>query len=205
MTANPHKRANPDHHILDLLAERYSPYAYEPRPVEPDKLLACLEAARWAASSFNEQPWSFIVAGREDEAEFNRLVQCLAEPNQPWAASAGVLMLTVVCKTFTRNGKPNRVAEHDVGLAVGNLSAQATSLGLSVHEMAGVNLAAARQTYAIPDTHEPFTALALGYAAAPDQAANDDLADRDRSPRARKPLSEIVFAGAWGQTAPQVG
>jgi nitroreductase len=197
MSVSPIKRASADHPILDLLAERFSPYAFDPRPVEQEKLLACLEAARWAASSYNEQPWSLLVAERGDEAEFAKMLSCLLEANQAWAKDAGVLMIAVVCKTFQRNGKPNRVAEHDVGLAAGNLTIQATALGLAVHQMAGIDLDKTRQTYGIPATHDPLTGIALGYAADPDRAANEQFAQRDRAPRARKPLDEFVFRGAW--------
>ena len=108
-------------------------------------------------------------------------------------------------KTFTRNGSPNRVAEHDLGLATGNLTAQAAALGLQVHAMAGVNLAKVRQTYGIPDTHEPMTAIALGYAGDASKAANKALAERDLAPRARKPLSQMAFTGAWLKASPVVG
>lgn len=199
MTQGHVKHASADHPIHELLARRWSPYAYDPRPVERAALLTCLEAARWAASSFNEQPWSFLVAAREEEAEFARMLACLMEANQAWARNAGVLMLTVAARTFTRNGKPNRVAEHDVGMAVAGLTVQATDLGLVVHEMAGVNLARARQQYAIPESHDPLTAIALGYAADVETFADAGLAQRDRTPRARKPLGDFVFAGTWGR------
>ncbi len=194
------KRANTDHPILELLAERWSPYAFDPRPVEEEKLWACLEAARWAASSYNEQPWSFLVAERGNEAEFAKMLSCLVEANQAWAKDAGVLMISVVCKTFQRNGKPNRVAEHDVGLAAGNLTMQATAIGLAVHQMAGIDLDKTRETYGIPDSHDPLTGIAVGYAADPDHAANEQFAQRDRAPRTRKPLDEFVFRGAWPKT-----
>ena len=115
--------------------------------------------------------------------------------------NAGVLLLTAVSHTFTRNGKPNRVAEHDVGLAAANLTVQAMHLGLHVHQMAGINQSVARQSYSIPDAHDPFTAIAIGYAAAPRKATNEDLAKRDKGERSRKPLGEIVYAGQWGQAA----
>jgi len=198
------KHAETGHPIHELLAKRWSPYAFDPVPVEPEKLRSCLEAARWAASSFNEQPWSFIIAARNDEAEFGRMVGCLMEANQGWASKAGVLMLTAIRKHFSRNDKPNRVAEHDLGLAIGNLTLQAVDLGLAVHQMAGVNLSDVRQTYAIADTHEPMTAIALGYAADPSRVEDENLAQRDLAPRARKPLSDFVFAGRWGQAAPVV-
>lgn len=192
---NDTKRATPDYPIHELIAERWSPYVFEPREVEREKLLSCLEAARWAASSFNEQPWSFVLAERSDETEFDRILSCLIEANQAWAKDAGALLLTVVAKSFSRNNKPNRVAQHDLGLAVGNLSLQATQLGLAVHQMAGVELSKARTTYSIPETHEPVTAIAIGYAGDPSQSK--DLGQRDLAPRSRKPLSEIVFAGKW--------
>lgn len=205
MTDNIAKKAQTDHPIHELLAVRYSPYAFDPTPVETTKLLSCLEAARWAASSFNEQPWSFIVAGREQPEAFERHLSCLVEANQPWAGRAGVLILTVVCKSFSRNDKPNRVAGHDLGLAVANLAVEATARGLSIHQMAGINLAHARQTYNIPETHDPFTMIALGYAADAAMIADKQLAERDRAPRGRKPLSQFVFADAWGTTASLVG
>lgn len=194
----PHaKTAMTDHPILEQLAARWSPYAFDGRAVEQDKLLACLEAARWAASSYNEQPWHFLLATRDDMAEFSRLLSCLLEANQGWAANAGALLLTVVAKSFRRNGNPNRVAEHDLGLAVGNLSVQAVALGLQTHQMAGLNLSKARQTYGIPDGYEPVTAIAIGYPAQLDSADASPLAERDRAPRQRKPLRDFVFAGAW--------
>jgi len=205
MNNNATKKARADHPIHDLLAVRYSPYAFDPKPVPTPMLLSCLEAARWAASSFNEQPWSFIVAGQDQQGAFERLVDCLAEANQPWARRAGALILTVICQSFSRNNKPNRVAGHDLGLAVANLTVQATELGLAVHQMAGVNLARARQTYNIPDTHDPITMIALGYAADPATISDEQLAERERAPRSRKTLAEFVFGDAWGQTAPQVG
>lgn len=191
------KHAQPDHEIEPLLAERWSPYKYEPRAVEPEKLQACLEAARWAASSYNEQPWRFIVARRGEAAEFDRMLQCLVEPNRQWAQHAGAVLLTACSRTFSRNGKPNRVAEHDVGLAMGNFSVQATALGLHVHQMAGILPDKARETYEIPAEFDPLTAAAVGYLGA---AGDDELSRRDQSPRTRKPLSELVFAGKWQST-----
>ena len=201
MLKNQFKQAQSDQQIHELIAGRWSPYAFDPRPVERDRLVSCLEAARWAASSYNEQPWSFIVAERDNATHFERMLKCLVAANQAWAKDAGVLMVTVICKGFARNGKPNRMAEHDLGLAVGNLSLQATSLGLGVHQMAGIDLDAARQSYEIPETHDPVTAIALGYPADLDNIDNDQLVQRERSPRSRKSLDEFVFAGSWKKVA----
>jgi nitroreductase len=200
MNARHVKHAAPGHPVLDAIAQRWSPYVYDGRPVEQAKLLSCLEAARWAASSFNEQPWSFIVARREDKPAFDAALSCLMEANQVWARDAGVLMLTVVSRFFTRNNTANRVAEHDLGMAAGNLSLQATALGLQAHHMAGVNLARIRQLYEIPEGQDPYTAIALGYAADAATSAAP-LADRDKGARARKELSQFVFKDKWKKPA----
>lgn len=198
MTSNHPK---PDHPILPVIAERWSPYAFDPRPVEREKLLSCLEAARWAPSSYNEQPWTFILAERSEAAEFARMVDCLVEGNRAWAKNAGVLMLTIVSRLFVKNGKPNRAAEHDIGLAAGNIVLQATALGLQGHQMIGVEPDKIRAAYKISDSHDPLTAIALGYPAPAQPGTTDPLAQRDLNPRTRKPLSEIVIHSAWGQPA----
>ena len=195
------KHAQTDHSILPVLSERYSPYAFEPRPVEREKLLSCLEAARWAASSYNEQPWTYILAERGDQAAFAKVIDCLVEGNQGWAKNAGVLILTVVSRLFSKNGKPNKACEHDIGLAAGNLVVQATSLGLHVHQMIGIEPAKVRATYKVPENHDPLTAIAIGYAADVKPGTTDPLAQRDLVPRPRKKISEFVIAGAWGQSA----
>jgi len=191
----------PDHPVLPVITERWSPYAYDPRPVEREKLLSCLEAARWAPSSYNEQPWTFIMAERTDQTEFARILECLVETNRAWAKNAGVVMLTVVSKFFVKNGKPNRAAEHDIGLAAAHLVLQATALGLQGHQMIGIEPDKARATYDIPQGHEALTAIALGYPAAVSAGAADEVQKRDLARRLRKPLSEIVIRGAWGKAA----
>jgi nitroreductase len=192
------QHARPDYPIHDLIAHRWSPYAYAKRPVGPDDLLSLLEAARWAASSYNEQPWSFLVATQDEPEEFSRLLSCLVPANQEWASRAPVLILTVIAKQFQRNGKPNRVAEHDLGLAIASLTVEATARGLSVHQMAGIDQAKARQEYTIPEGFEPCTAVAVGYAAKEGEAP-EELRAKDGHPRARKPLPEIVFGGNFGK------
>jgi nitroreductase len=199
MNPNHPKFAHPDHPILEPIIHRWSPYVYDERPVEREKLLRCLEAARWAASSYNEQPWIFFVAERTNPLEFERALECLAEANQAWARHAGVLMLSAVSRTFKKNGHPNRVCEHDVGQAAAHMALEATTLGLQLHQMAGVNLSKVRQTYNIPEGYDPLTGLALGYAGPPPGGADEQLAQGDVTQRSRKPLREFVFTGAWGQ------
>ena len=194
------KFAQPDRPILPVIAERWSPYSYDPRPVEREKLLTCLEALRWAPSSYNEQPWTYILAERSDSGAFAKALDCLVEGNQAWAKNVGVLMLSVVSRLFTKNGKPNKAAEHDLGLAAGNFVLQATALGLQSHQMIGIEPAKVRAAYKVPENHDPLTAIALGYPAPLQPGTSDPLAQRDLAPRTRKPLSEIVVA-SWGQPA----
>jgi nitroreductase len=194
------KPADTTYPIEELLKRRWSPRAFSERAVEPEKLLCLWEAARWAASTANQQPWYFIVATKQDEAEHARLLSCLRENNQQWASRAPVLMVSVAQLTFDANGQPNRHAFHDVGLAVANLILQATALGLSVHQMAGFYPDRVRNLYGVPDGFEPVAGIVLGYAGDP-ALLRDDLKQRELAPRARKPLESFVFQHAWGQTS----
>ncbi len=187
--------------IHDLLRKRWSPRAFSDRRVEPDRLRSLLEAARWAPSSNNEQPWSFIVATKENEAEHGRLLGCLMEGNVPWAQHAPVLMVSVARKSFEENGTPNRHAFHDVGQAVADLSVQATALGLVVHQMAGFHPDKVSELYGIPKEFEPVAAIALGYPGDPDTLP-ERYKQRELAPRERKPLTEFVYAGRWGKASP---
>jgi nitroreductase len=195
------KIINPDHPILDILRKRWSPRAFADQPVEPTKLQSLLEAARWAPSCFNEQPWSFIVATKDDPDQYQRLLSCLVEKNQSWARSAPVLMISVAAKNFAQTGKPNRHWFHDVGLAMSDLVAQATALDLFVHQMAGFSPDKARQTYNIPESHEAVAAIAIGYLGDPNSLPAD-LHERELKEQTRKPLNQFVFSGKWGEPAP---
>ncbi|BAY99724.1 nitroreductase [Tolypothrix tenuis PCC 7101] len=194
------KLAPTEYPVHDFIRSRWSPRAFSDRAVEPEKLLSLLEAARWAPSSFNHQPWSFIVATKEDATEYNRLFSTLVEFNQGWAKNAPVLILAIA-KIRTDDGKTNRHAFHDVGLAIENLILQATSLGLFAHQIGGFNADTAREIYQIPADYEPATVLTIGYPGDP-QNLPDGLRDRELAPRTRKPLSEFVFTGQWGHTSP---
>jgi nitroreductase len=192
--------ANNDHPIHDLLRRRWSPRAFSERSVEPAILARLLEAARWAPSSFNEQPWAFLAATKEQPEEFARLLGCLYEFNRTWAGKAPVLMLAVAHLTFTHNGQPNRCAFHDVGLATAQLTVQATEEGLLVHQMGGILPEVARQTYAIPKDWEALTGIAIGYPGDP-ATLSEELHKRETAPRQRKKLNEFVFSGGWGKAA----
>ena len=159
----PEKPAQTEFRIHDLIRRRWSPRAFADRPVEPEKLGSLLEAARWAASSNNEQPWRFILATRERPEDFARLLGCLKESNQAWARLAPVLMLSVARLTFADDDDPNRHAFYDVGQAVATMAIEATALGLVIHQMAGFFPDKARALFEIPDGFEPATAIAIGY------------------------------------------
>jgi nitroreductase len=194
------KIALTDHPVHALLANRWSPYAFEGRGVPVEDLRSIFEAARWAASSYNEQPWSYVVAIRDESEAFDRLLSCLVETNQAWARHAPVLALGITRERFTRNDKPNAAAEHDLGLASGNLLVEATSRGLAVHQMIGILPDRARELYRIPDHSRALTALAIGYAGKP-ELLPDGLRERDLAPRTRKTLREFVFAERFGDPA----
>ena len=193
-------RTNPGPPIHSLMANRWSPRAFRNQPVEPETVRTCLEAARWAPSCFNEQPWYVIVGLRGEGDVHNRLADCLVTQNQRWAPSAPVLMLTVSKPTFDLDGRPNRHAQHDMGLATMNLMLQAQALGLASHAMAGFKRKKAHEVFGIPEAHEPMAAIALGYPGDADTLP-EDLAEKEAAPRERKPLADWVFGERWGRPA----
>ena len=194
------RRATTSVPIHDLVAQRWSPVGFDRSTLGDEDLAALFEAARWAPSSYNEQPWRFLVARREDADAFTDMLGCLVDVNRAWARDASALILTAALTVFDRNGKPNGKALHDLGLAVGNMSAEATARGLALHQMGGIVPERARALYGIPDDVEVVTAVAVGRAADPANLS-DDLRSRDRAARVRRPLAELVFAGAWGSSA----
>ena len=197
------KLADAQYAIEDSVRKRWSPLAFSDRLVEKEKLLSVLEAARWAASSYNEQPWSFIIATKENPVEFERLLSVLAEGNQEWARNAPVLMLSVAKLHFERNGVENRHAFHDVGGSSANLAIQAAAIDLYVHQMAGFDVPKAKEVYEIPTDYEPASAIALGYLGN-SQTLSESLQQREQNPRTRKPLDKFVFSNTWNQPAPEV-
>ena len=200
---NMEKPAQTDYPIIDLLKRRWSPRTFSDRIVEPEKLLSLFEATRWAASSFNEQPWYFVLATKQEPEEHARLLGCLAEKNQQWASQAPVLMVSIAKLKFEKTGKPNRHAFHDVGLAVGNLIVQATAMDLFVHQMAGFSPQKVSETYRIPDDFEPVAAIAVGYGV-DEKVLPEPFRAFDLGSRSRKPIGSFVFESTWGQAAPLV-
>ncbi len=190
------KPAPAQHDIHELLRRRWSPRAFDERSVEARTLACLLEAARWAPSSNNEQPWRFLLVRKEEPDAYERLFGCLKEGNRKWAHRAPVLVLSVAKLTF-QDGTPNRHAYHDVGLAAENLVLEATAVGLAAHQMAGYDVDKARSEFAIPSDYDPVAVIAIGYPGDP-TLLDDRLREREMKPRERRPIEEYVFAGQWG-------
>lgn len=194
------KPAQTQYPIHDLLRQRFSTVSFDgDRPVEAEKIGSLLEAARWAASCFNEQPWRFIMATKDDPAAYAKMLDCLVEANQAWAKNAPILMISVGKQQFTHNDNPNPYGMFDVGQALTSLTIQAEALGLKVHQMGGFNKDKAREIYGIPEGFEPASAVAIGYLGDVTKL-NESLQEREQSPRSRKSLSEIVFKDEWGKS-----
>jgi len=191
------KPASAEYPIHTLIANRWSPRAFADRLVDIKTLHSLLEAARWAPSCSNEQPWAFLVASKENSDAFAKMLACLVDGNQKWARNVPVLMISVAYSNWKRDGKPNRHAGHDVGLACSMLAIQAETMGLATHFMAGFHIDKARETYNIPQDCEPMAAIAIGYPGDP-ETLPPDLRARELTPRSRKPQSEFVFTEQWG-------
>jgi nitroreductase len=197
----PEKPAQTSHPLHDLLHRRWSPRAFAPTPIEPEKIGSLLEAVRWSASSSNEQPWRLILAQRSDPQAHQRMVDCLAPGNQTWAANAPLLILVCAATTFARDNSLNPHAAYDCGAAIAHLTTQALAMNLWVHQMAGFSPEKARTTFNIPADVQPLTVIAVGYYGDPATLPEFRQA-QESAPRTRKPLTEIAFEGAWPTTDP---
>ncbi|MES2627922.1 MAG: nitroreductase family protein [Bacteroidota bacterium] len=160
-------------------------------------LLSLFEAARWAPSAFNEQPWRFIYSRKGSEG-YDKIFNALLPMNQVWAVNAPVLVLVVVKLNSSHNEHVNRHAAHDLGLAMGNFSAQATHLGLNLHQMGGFKQQEAQEAFHIPAGYEAMTITSVGYLGSED-FLSEALQQREHAPRVRKELSEFAFENEWKQ------
>lgn len=194
------KTAITDHELHPLIAQRWSPRAFDHKLVEPEKLAQLFEAARWASSCFNDQPWVFIVATKDDSVNYQKMLDCIVPFNVSWAQAAPILGLVVAQKNFKHNGKPNAWGEYDAGQAAATLVLQATALDLVAHQMGGFDADKAIATFNIPETARPVAAIAIGYAGETSDLPTD-LQERENAPRDRHPLSSFVFTGEWGNSA----
>jgi len=180
-----------DHLIAELLQKRWSPRAFADKALTEEQVLTLFEAARWAASCNNEQPWRFIWSLKNGSEKYNKLFDCLTTRNQEWVTTAPLLIMTLV-NTLFGNGKPNKWALHDMGLAIGNLTTQATSMGLYVHNMAGFSVDKARELFALPEEILPVTMVTVGYLGDP-SILSEFNRGREEQIQERKPLAELFL------------
>lgn len=188
------KPAPTDHPVHDLIRDRWSPRAFGTGEVTQAQLDSLIEAARWAASSYNGQPWRYVV-GTEGSDNYRKIFDCLVPFNQGWAQAAPVLMLAVAKLQFD-DGRDNGHAVYDTGQATAQLALQATDLGLRVHQMAGFDADKARAAFDMPDGFQPIAALAVGQPGDPSSLPND-LQGGENAPRERKAGSALVYDGSW--------
>jgi nitroreductase len=186
--------------IHEIVRHRWSPRAFSEKIVPPEVLRSLFEAARWAPSSSNVQPWAYIVGTKDDQENFEKVLSTLVEFNQGWAKNAPVLAVSVAQVKNAKDGAPNRWAFHDVGSASAQLTTEASTRGLYVHQMAGLDPEKARRIFQIPEGWEAVAAMAIGYPGDP-ATLPEKLRERELAPRTRKPLSEFVMTGGWGHTA----
>ena len=194
------KPAPTQHQVHELIQKRWSPRAFSSQPVPAEVLRSLFEAARWAPSSSNEQPWAFLVTTTDEKENHAKMLSTLVEFNQAWAKHAPVLAIAVSELAFAKNSHPNRNAFYDTGAAVANLSFEATSRGLFVHQMAGFDPHKAIELLEIPSGWEPISAFTIGYPGNP-ETLPETLRQRELAPRERKPLDTFVMGGHWGKTA----
>jgi nitroreductase len=190
--------------IHDLISHRWSPRSFDAKPVEKEKLRSLFEAARWASSSYNAQPWHYIVATKDDPENYAKVLSTFVEFNQSWAKNAPVVAISVASHKMPHDGSQNRHAFHDVGQASANLSLEATSLGLQVHQMAGINPEKAREVFGIPEHFEAVAGIALGYPGDPMTLPEGRMRDGETGARQRKEASSFVYTGKWGHGSPIV-
>lgn len=183
--------------VLPILLNRWSPRAFSSRPVEAAHLARLFEAARWAPSSYNEQPWRYIV-GLKGTPTYDKIAAALIGFNQAWASKAPVLILGLGKTTFSHNGTPDYYSLYDLGAATVLLALQAEVLGLATHQMGGFDQEVIRAEFAIPDEYAIGSVLALGYQDEPATLPNEHMIAQEITPRSRKPLNELVFS-SWGQ------
>jgi nitroreductase len=196
-----HKPAITQTPIHDIIANRWSPRAYDAgKKVTQTQIIALLEAARWAPSCFGDQPWRFIVWDKNQDAQaWQQAFDCIVPSNQTWAKDAPVLVLICADTLFSHNQTPNKWAQYDTGAAAVSLCLQATSMGLVTHQMGGFNGDKTREAFSIPAQYNPISMLAVGYEGDPNNLP-DDLKARELAERKRKPIGELFFNSVWGKS-----
>jgi len=191
------KPAKTQYNIHPLLKKRWSPRAFDDKPVNKEVLQRILEAAQWSPSSFNEQPWRFLVGIKGDNT-WDKIVETLVEFNLKWAKLAPVLIMSMGKKTLTRNNKPNKVFIYDVGQSVAHITFQVMEEGLYMHQMGGFDAQMATELFQIPEDYQPLTVMAIGYAGSAELLTDEEMRNDERAERKRKELTDLVFQDTFG-------
>lgn len=191
----PHKTTPTAHTILQAFSDRWSPLSFSDRPIEQAKIAALFEAARWAPSSYNEQPWRYVYATKAD-GKARETMESLLMPGNAWATNAFLLVVSFAKRTFTFNGQENRHALHDLGAASAYLALQCPALGLICHQMAGFKVEEANKLLGVPEDFVPGSMIAIGYPGDP-SALDSKLQEREKAPRSRNPQETFVFRGKF--------
>lgn len=187
----PHiKIAKTDHPVLDVIKNRWSPRAFTAEIISQEKLNSLFEAARWAASSGNEQPWEYYYAIKNTDG-WDKLFDCLDEGNKLWVKNTTLLIAAVTNTKFKRNGKTNGTAEHDLGLANAHLFLQAVELGFYLHGMAGFYPEKVKEVLGLTDDQKVVCMIAGGYLGDPEML-DEKNKNSETTPRQRKPINEFV-------------
>ena len=182
--------------IHELIDRRWSPRAFSEKEVEAEKIDKLFESASFAASCFNEQPWRFIYAAKDYPERYDQLLSCLVEFNQMWVKTAPLIIMTLASTKFAQNQKENYHARHDLGLAIGNMSVQAMSMDLHMHQMAGFSVEKAREMFEIPADFDIVTMIAVGYLGDAKQLP-ENIREMESNKRERRSLDKILFDGDW--------
>ena len=182
--------------IHTLLEKRWSPRSFSEKVLSRETIHSLFEAARWAPSCYNDQPWYFVYATREEPEAFEKIADCLVEGNRKWAKDAPFIGLAIARKNFTHNGKNNRHATYDLGQSLAYFTFQAMNENVYVHQMAGFSRDKARETFDLEDGYEAVTAFVAGYLGKPEKLP-DDLAEKERNPQKRRAQEDFAYRGQW--------
>ncbi|MEB8345235.1 nitroreductase family protein [Flavobacteriaceae bacterium KMM 6898] len=192
-----HNIADTDYEIYALLKQRWSPRAFRDELIPDRSLKKLFEAARWAASSNNEQPWRFIYANKGTVA-YNKIIDCLSDFNKQWASNAPTLILTAFKETH-KNNNENFHALQDLGFSMGNMTVQAQYMGIAIHQMAGVDWKKAEAEFDVPPGFHISTAVAIGYYGGELESLSPELREEEIRDRIRMPQDDFVFLNTWRQ------
>ena len=190
------KKANTKHKVIELIKNRWSPRSFSNKAIDQESIKSLFEAASWAASAFNEQPWRFIYAMKDNNTIYNKILATLIEWNQNWAKAAPLLILTIAKLNFSHNNEPNRTTFYELGQAIGQLGLQASSMDLFVHQMSGFDHKKAEKDFNIPTGYTAISVLAVGYLGKAEDLS-EDLKKMELTPRTRNELNSFVFEGEY--------